>query len=265
MPLPTQLKDSIQQQGLDLLKTGSRFKAFDQVRQRHFWSDLCFLPNINGYINSGNYKAFITPSGQVGQGFPVALTELETNWKSANRVPDNQNFEVLEVGVTIMGLPDMTFSVDDAVASTSRIRPTSRQQAGIQTSSILAIQYLTNEVPIGLCNDFQQASGPTMGGFEASNVVNEPVTPDDPISLGTPFVSSPAMRYITNGFAAPGLRRRFKVPILLQHGETFSFNINIPRSFYFGPQIMVLNSVDYINGYVMRIDFWATESFVEKS
>ncbi len=263
MALPAKLRKSIQQQGLDLLATGSRFKAFDQVRQRHFWSDLCFLPNVNGYIPSGTYKAFITPSGQMGQGFPVALTELETNWKSANRVPDNQNFEVLEVGTTVMGLPDMTFA---STQSTSRIRPSARQQAGIQTCQVLSIQYLTNEVPIGLCNDFQQASGPMMGGYEPSNLVNAVSNPDNPIETGGGIPdSAPATRYITNGFAAPGLRRRFKVPILLQHGETFSFNINIPRTFYYGPQSVVLNDVTYANGYVLRIDFWATESFVEKS
>lgn len=265
MALPSTLKKSIQSQALNLLQTGSRFKAFDQVRQRHFWSDLCFLPNVNGYIPSGTYKAFITPSGQVGQGFPVALTELETNWKSANRVPDNQNFEVLEVGITVMGLPDMT--ITGANPSTSRIRPAARQQAGILTSSILAIQYLTNEVPIGLCNDFQQASGPQMGGYEPGYIINPAIDTDDPVVVLPPPAptTSPALRYITNGFAAPGLRRRFKIPILMQHGETFSFNINIPRTFYYGPQNVTFNDVDYTNGYVMRIDFWATESFVEKS
>jgi hypothetical protein len=264
MPLPQELKENIAKQGLNLLETGSRYKAFDQVRQRHFWSDLCFIPNVNGYINSGTYKAFITPSGQVGQGFPVALTELETNWKSANRVPDNQNFEVLEVGVTPMAPPDMT--ITGANPTTSRLRPSPRQQTGILTSSVLSIQYLTNEVPIGLCNDFQQASGPQMGSYEPSIYLNPAINPDDPLPIApTTFSSTPATRYITNGFAAPGLRRRFKVPILLQHGETFSFNINVPRSFYYGAPGVTLNDVDFTNAYVLRIDFWATESFVEKS
>ncbi len=259
MPMPPAIAASIANQASSLLTSGSRFKAFDQVRQRHFWSNLCFVPNANGYINSGTYKSFITPSGQVGQGFPVALTELETNWKSANRVPDNQNFELLEVGITVQGLPAMAFNTDSV--TNPGIRPTARQHDGILTSSLLAIQYLTNEVPMGYCNDFQQASGPVMGGYEPSNIINPASFPD--IADDT----VPAMRYITNGFCAPSLRRRFKVPILLQHGETFSFNINIPRSFYYGPQTVVWgrDGAEYVNGYVLRIDFWATESFVEKS
>jgi len=226
------------------------------------------MPNANGYIPSGTFKAFMTPSGQVGQGFPVALTELETNWKSANRVPDNQNFEVLEVGITVMGLPNIVVPGLDDGNGNSNIRPTARQQAGILTSSILSIQYLTNEVPIGLCGDFQQASGPMMGGYQPSVATNAATNPDAPVEIdaGPPeFVSTPASRYITNGFCAPGLRRRFKIPILLQHGETFSFNVTIPRSFYYGPQEFDMGENDYANGYVLRVDFWATESFVEKS
>jgi hypothetical protein len=64
----------------------------------------------------------------------------------------------------------------------------------------------------------------------------------------------------TNGFSGPGLRRRFKVPILLQHGETFSFNFNVPRTFNIVPAVAAPKY-----GLVARLDFWATESFVEKS
>lgn len=260
MPLPQGIRTQIKDQARSLLETGSRYKGFDQVRQRHFWSNLCFLPNANGYIPSGTYKAFITPSGQVGQGFPVALTELETNWKSANRVPDNQNFEVLEVGCTIAALP--SFVASNGTTPYQVQPPFARQQAGIQQCSVLSIQYLTNEVPIGLLNDFQQASGPMPGGF--SSVLNVP-NPADGLNAGGVAPHTTQERYITNGFAAPGLRRRFKIPILLQHGETFSFNVTIPRTFYYGPQIQTVGEVEYINGYVLRIDFWATESFAEKS
>jgi len=263
MVMPPDIAASISNQASNLLTSGSRFKAFDQVRQRHFWSNQCFFPNANGYINSGTYKTFITPSGQMGQGYPVALTELETNWKSANRVPDNQNFEVLEVGITVQGLPAMQAP---NVNTIPEIRPTARQQDGILTSTMLSIQYLTNEVPIGYCNDFQQASGPMMGGYEPSNLINPAYFPDIPVTI-TETDGTLATRYITNGFCAPSLRRRFKVPILLQHGETFSFNLNIPRSFYFGPQLVDWGAADtdYNNGFVIRVDFWATESFVEKS
>ena len=103
--LPQRIRRSVRRQAEHLLETGRRFKRFDQIRQRHFWSEYMFRPDVNGYIQSGDFKMFITPPGQVGQGFPVELTDRETNWKSANRVPDNQNFEVLEVGVSIQGAP----------------------------------------------------------------------------------------------------------------------------------------------------------------
>ena len=127
---------------------------------------------------------------------------------------------------------------------------------------MLSIQYLTNEVPIGLLNDFQQASGPVMGGYSpVLNVANSA----SGLNVGGVAPNTNPQRYITNGMAAPGLRLRFKIPILLQHGETFSFNVTIPRTFFYGPQVQVVNDVDYLNGYVLRIDFWATESFAEKS
>src|SRR3990172_4618561 len=110
MALPQKLRNSISKQSTRVLETGSRFTRFDQLRQRHFWSSYYFAPNVNGYITSGTFPVFTVPPGQNGQGFPagVALTERETNWKSQNRVPDNQNFEITEIGVSAgMAGPDM--------------------------------------------------------------------------------------------------------------------------------------------------------------
>lgn len=218
----------IQSQSQNLLTTGRRFERFDQVRQRHFWSMCRYALDGNGYI-AGTRQLFVTPPGQAGQGFAVALTERETDWKSANRVPDNQNFEITELGISVMPL-DSTGLVLSGFDTNNFLQNT-----------VVSITYLTNSVPLGMASDFAQASGPDLGIYRPS-LTEEGVTLLDG-------------RIPSNGFAAPALRRRFKIPILLQHGETFSFELNIPRAVY----------IDDADAIVARLDFWATESFAEKS
>lgn len=244
MALPTNIKRSVNRQATDLLTTGQRFDRFDQIRQRHFWSNYNFEVDAAGYLSSGDYKVFTTPSGQAGQGFPFALTDRETNWKSANRVPDNQNFEILELGISI--LPG--FDGDGDVTDPERNVISANIANTFLQNTILAIQYLTNEISLGLCSDFAQASAPVMGSY-----IPNPVLSDlDPITGLNP------QEFISNGFAAPGLRRRFKIPILLQHGETFTFNFKVARAFF-------MSGLPTDTSFVARMDFWATESFVERS
>lgn len=226
----------VRSQTNNLLRTGQRFERFDQIRQRHFWSSAMFIPDANGYI-IGKQQFFITPPGQNGQGFPsgISLTERDTNWKSANRVPDNQNFEITELGVSVGVVPSVVYSDD---GTTPQVAP-GLVANGFLQNSVVAITYLTNSVPLGHSADFAQASGPDLGTFiplHSSSTGNDP-------------------RFATNGFSAPALRRRFKIPILLQHGETFSFEIDVPRAVFVG----------IANPIYARLDFFATESFAEKS
>jgi hypothetical protein len=240
MALPTDIRQSVNRQASRLLETGQRFDRFDQIRQRHFWSDYLFAPDALGNIASGDYKLFTTPSGQSGQGFPFALTDRETNWKSANRVPDNQNFEILELGVSILpGFDDVT---EDGASDPEVAALSANATNEFLRNTILAIQYLTNEISLGLCSDFAQSSAPVMGSYTPNNNVTTAIIPQE---------------FISNGFAAPGLRRRFKIPILLQHGETFTFNFKVPRQFW-------LSNISNVS-FIARMDFWATESFVERS
>ena len=256
--LPATIRRSVQRQATRLLETGQRFKRFDQIRQRHFWSSYFFQPDVNGYVPSNTYKLFITPPGQMGQGFPVSLTDRETNWKSANRIPDNQNLEVLELGVSVQPTPDFEDIVDGFLPPNRQ--PTGRQVNDFMGNTIVAIQYLTNEVSLGFCNDFAQASGPQMGMYQPIMAGFAVIPPDPP---GAPPPPAGSQRYVTNGFCAPGLRRRLRIPILLQHGETFSFNFIIPRSFFlYASQPAEQGET---TGLYVRLDFWATESFVEKS
>lgn len=226
----------VQRQAQNLLTTGSRYQRFDQIRQRHFWSSCLFSPDANGYI-SGTRQLFITPPGQNGQGFPVALTERETNWKSANRVPDNQNFEITELGVTVGVVPNEVKIPESP--------PSGLVQSGLVANdflqnALLSITYLTNSVPLGMASDYAQAAGPDVGTYLPSN--GSGVEP----------------RIASNGFNSPALRRRFKIPILLQHGETFSFELALPRAVFVGV-------LEAFVGVYARLDFFATESFAEKS
>jgi hypothetical protein len=253
MALPNSIRRSIGKQSQHVLETGSRFTRFDQIRQRHFWSSYYFTPDANGYIGAGTFPLFTIPVGQNGQGFPsgVSMSERETNWKSQNRVPDNQNFEITEIGVSLgMTTPDI---VQVTVPPNLPDRPSlvavdPQVMNEFINNSLVNITYLTNSVPLGLACDFGQASAPHNGTLRAG--VNTGSAPT--------WVRS-------NGFPAPALRRRFKIPILLQHGETFSFSFQIPRSYFIG----LINTGGQtpvntgVSPFIARFDFWATESFVE--
>lgn len=253
MALPQRIRQSVRQQAGHMLETGQRFQRFDQIRQRHFWSTYYFTPDANGYIASNRFPVFVTPSGQNGQGFPsgVSLTDRETNWKSSNRVADNQNLEITEIGVSLgMVTPDVWTPV---LAGTGlgtdspvyRAVP-AKVASEFLNNTLVSITYLTNSVPLGLASDFGQASAPQ---------------PGDNAQEALAFFRS-------NGFPAPSLRRKMKIPILLQHGETFSFAFELPRSIFIGLPTVTVGQDTTLTGvspFVARLDFWATESFVEKS
>lgn len=246
------IQQGIRRQTRKVLVDGSRFKRFDQIRQRHFWSTYRLSSDTNGFVPSGTFDLFTTPAGQSGQGFTTQLTLRETNWVSANRVPDNQNFEITELGVSAIQVNT------DTDARQNSAFPSAIEDEVLRNMA-LAITYLTNQVPLGLCVDFSQASGPMVGEFHPSV---PDAYPDAAASLGingTPAANSipTTDTFYTNGFAAPGLRRRFKIPILLQHGETFKFSYLMDPGR--GPWLGTGVTLD------LRMDFWATETFVEKS
>lgn len=264
--LPNEIQQSVQQQANQVLTKGSRFTRFDQVRQRHFWSTYRFQTDDNGFIKSGDYDLFQVPVGQQGQGFNRQLSAQETNWPSANRVPDNQNFEILEIGFSCTMC--FTFVDPDTGAYTESPWKAnwynySGAEGQLMANTAIGITYLTNTVPLGMCNDFAQASGP-MAGFYAPNAPQAyPLE-----GVGDVSTTDIARIYATNGFAAPGLRRRFKIPILLQHGETFKFTLSVlpGRGPFMVPPSPVAD-VDFIQflAWDLRMDFFATESFVENS
>lgn len=250
MALPTRIGKGLSQQTRQMLRTGERFKSFDEIRERHIWSMCMITPDSNGYIPTGKYDVFTTPAGQAGQGYSIALTDLETNLKSAGRVPDNQNFMVSELGCTVSVVPSA-----DPGSYTEQTQLLANKQALLAQNTVVTVNYLTNSVPIGMVGDFAQASGPHRGVYEpylGNDDLNTAVGAQSP---AVPAETWAFKRFVSNGFAAPGLRRKFKVPILLQHGETFSFSFLVQRSWYAGTTV----------AYVVRLDLWCVESFVERS
>lgn len=254
MALPGAIKKSVASQAGQVLTTGNRFKRFDQIRQRHFWSKYRFTPDANGFIPSGDYDTFQTPIGQVGQGFATQLTLLETNWPSANRVPDNQNFEITELGVSAQ----IVNTAGAVVGAEYQSQVYDLLENELLRNLIVSITYLTNTIPMGLSTDFAQASGPHMGFYAPGS---------DFTGAAPPVVTVPDRRrtYVANGMPGPALRRKFKIPILLQHGETFKFTFQIPPGR--GPFIARVDPQDAATTPLVdvRMEFWATESFVEKS
>jgi len=246
------IRQGIKKQVDEVLVKGSRFKRFDQIRQRHFWSTYRLSSDANGFIASGNFDLFTTPTGQAGQGFVTQLTLRETNWNSANRVPDNQNFEITELGVSIIAVNT------DTDARNNTPYP-AMQEDELARNMSLAITYLTNQVPLGLLVDFSQASGPMVGEYHPAIPLAYPDAAADLGVNGTPAANTipPNDVFYTNGFAAPGLRRRLKIPILLQHGETFKFSyiLDPGRGSWVGTN----------KTFDLRMDFFAVETFVEKS
>ena len=242
MSVPRNINRDIQRQARRVLYTGNRFNQFEQIRERHFWSTGAFATDANGYVQSTVRQLFHTPSGQTGQGFTGALGIRETNWDSANRVPDNQNFEIKEIGVT-------PFLVRSDGTDREYSAPSAEDMAQILDNTVVAIRYLTNTIELGLAKDFAQPSAPYVGNYR-------PYAGDAIVGAENRTTGGA----VSNGFPAPALRRRFKIPILLQHGEAFSFQFIVKRTYFAND---VAASTD--EAFALRLDFWAVESFVERS
>ncbi len=276
------LKELVSKQVMKVLERGQRFESFDQVRQRHFWSTYMLNYGAGNPINPGQYEIFKITSSMAGQGYPpgITLTERETNWKGNGRVPDNQNFVVSEMGVSLLHPPrvdsDGTYGVPAnaptdsiwAALSTAQqalvnphrgINPT--DAASILYGTVLEMGYLTNFVPMGLCADFSQSSNVyAQESAVAGAGYNQGTSEFVKSTGGTTIADDLQMGDPSNGVPCAAFRRKLEVPILLQHGEACSMRLNIQR------QIDTMSLAQGGAGWVeIRVDWWATESFVERS
>ncbi len=273
------LQSMVDSQIAKVLERGARYGRFDQIRQRHFWSSYLFAGYAGSSIPAGPYELFKIPQGQQGQGYPIPMTNRETNWLGAGRVPDNQNFVISELGVTIKRPPATrqmttppTAILDGGVAFDPNAprngiaaNMTPAQYAGINgmapilpadaqsllTGIILEFGFLTNSVPLGCLGDFSQSGGNHThassyyaGAADHNRAVTGRQKSGDP----------------TNGIPAAAFRRKLEVPILLQHGESQFMRLNVPKA------IPIRTLAQGSSGWFeIRVDWWASESFAEKS
>jgi hypothetical protein len=266
------LNSIVDRQVQKVLRRGSRMAKFDQIRQRHFWSTYLFVADpATNMVASGGYDIFKTIPGASGQGYPsnINLTIRETNWLNSGRVPDNQNFAITEIGATIRNPPLENPVAGDSssiyanlqtaqkayITAAGAARPLSAMDVqNISMGIVLEMSFLTNNVPLGLIGDFSQSAGIITNGI--ANAPLDPATGPDGVS----FAASPS-----NGIAAAAFRRKLDIPIMLQHGENMGMRLTIPRP------IAVMNPALQPTGqggtgwFEVRIDWWAIESFVEKS
>lgn len=270
------IQSMVQQQVTKVLTRGQRFSAFDQVRQRHFWSNYMFAYGAGNQIQPGQYEIFKITGSMSGQGYPpgITLTDRETNWKGNGRVPDNQNFVIQEIGVSLLHPPRVDGNgqygvpanapVDGIWAALSpAMQALVNPHRGIHVTdaqnilygTVLEMGYLTNFVPLGVCADFSQSSSvyamdATEQSLYAAGSEFDPTVTGDTAQMGDP----------SNGVPCAAFRRKLEVPILLQHGESTSMRLNIQRP------ITTLSLANGGAGWVeIRVDWWATESFVERS
>lgn len=280
---------SIAAQQSRLLRQGQAGnQRYSQVRQRHIWNTFYFT---SGYPNSqiatgtgglvlaaGEYQFFSSLSNANGQGLPQGfiLTDLDTNFPSAGRVSDDQNFAIWEIGITLEPMRPDVVAGATAAMNGGAIHPLDLDQ--ITQNAFLSIKYLTNEVPLGLLKDFPQSGGPSMvapslldysarGGTEVAGAGPAGVTgglQEGAVLAGaqvSPWSSRHARTAHNSGplSPAPGWRRPLQVPIFLQNTAVFFFKVVFSRN-------VQLLSVQQggTGGFRMRLDWWAVESFREQ-
>ena len=269
------LKRMVERQVDKVLERGQRYGSFDQIRQRHFWSSYLFAGFAGTSISAGQYEIFKAPPGNIGQGYAIPLTTRETNWLGNGRVPDNQNFAITEIGVTLTRppanpqgsphVPGAAFTNAPAngiaasmnagqVAAINGLAPILPMDAqAILYGTVLEMGYLTNAVPLGFCSDFSQSGGMygfSTGGYITADINAARTSGTEALPPGDP----------TNGIPGAAFRRKLEVPIMLQHGENTFMRLNVPVA------IPIQSLANGSSGWFeLRVDWWATESFAEKS
>jgi hypothetical protein len=260
------LENMVSRQVGEVLRRGQRYERFDQLRSRHFWSSYLFVYGAGNPIAAGQYDIFKIIPSQSGQGYPanVPLTLRETNWLNGGRVPDNQNFVITEIGATVQGIPATSIDSDGGIVNAPTDGIYANLPAGLLAGIspfgalspfdaysllngiVLEMSFLTNSVPLGYLGDFSQSGGS--------------YAPSDFMAISGQLTGALPQPQSSNGIPAAAFRRKLEVPILLQHGEAMGMRLNIHRD---------IPTIDLESGgsgiAEVRIDWWAHESFTEKS
>lgn len=282
MTLPDRLQQDIRRQEENLLVRGQPPRdRFDTLRQRHIWSDYHFVSGtglaIRQDAGTGNvpvlqseiYRVFTNAAGQAGQGLPAGfqLTQLDTNFIGSGRVPDQQNFAVWELGVSVLEQRADVVLASPTTRGAGQPHPDDVDK--FLTECIVRIKAISQVVPLGHAADFCEPGAPSMvapslldysatgvvaagppaggvGGMGAGSITAQPW------SLQVPHLSSNG----GGGVASPGSRLKLDVPIFLPAQTQFEIQLVIKRPF-------VLRSLQNGGtcGFRVRVDFWAAESY----
>lgn len=280
------IAQQIQTQQQKLLELGEKLGNFDRVREREFYSTYLFTPGKAAVVQPQRVKLFVATAGQTGQGYANMLTERETNWAQSQKLSDQQNLVVKALHVSIQRAPvdpqiltSAQFAqVPQVYDPTIPLHPTDVES--IAKGTVLEVEYLTEKIPMGLIADFPEVGG--IWSFrEAARQWPAPAQAPAPIvqtvglseTLETPAGDEfPAWGYlpISRQNVAVAFERRFRVPLMLQHGEQFNINLNIPVGWQMAGA-SPLETAGFEEGrdatgmFEIRVGMWCTESFVEQS
>lgn len=264
----------MQSQASNLLRqgVGGSGEKFDKIRQRHLWSAYAFHAATGGAISTAgvlaasDYPIFTTPIGQNGQGYPsgLSLSLRDTNMPGVQRISDNQNFAIWEMGLNAMPHRDDVVSQSTANMAPGAVEPSDLELWG--SNVVLQIVYLTNRVTLGHMHDFCQPAGPTMAAPTLLDFAGNQNVAGNGGGLGEGAGATPwdgRQARISNNAGsippAPALRRKFRVPIFFKSGDTFSFIYSVPR-----PVQLRTVAQGGTGGCALRLDWWAVESFREQ-
>lgn len=270
--LPQGIEAQIKQQERELVLMGERLGRFDKVRQREFYSCFLLAPGLGGQIPAGDYQVFQAIAGDTGQGYSAPLTLRETNWPSRGRISNQQNLLIRAFHVDIRRGPTdpAVYPANTTLDYNIPLHPTDVE--AIASGITLSVKYLTNAVPMGLLKDFPVVGGAfgwNQSGRQAPGAnglydITPALNPDTPEAVA-PYGNLPIVRNATQA----AFERRAKVPTLLQHGEQFSMVLSVAKPITLLAQNTAAQSSPAVRdatGVVeVRVSFWATESFVEKS
>ncbi len=273
---------SIQGQESKLLRKGELSDwRYSQIRQRHLWSNYHFVPQTPGSpilivggvptVQANTYDTFVTLQNQNGQGLPqgFVMDAGDTNNLGAGRVPDDQNFAVWELGVTI--LPERQDVVNNCISSgvgggdvsLGNLHPEDVDR--ILDEGVLQIKYLTNSVQLGHLKDFAQSGGPSivvrslLSSTGAASLVGAEVAGGLGEGNLAPSLAQRITRLATNsGNTAPnpGTRRKLDVPIFLPATQTYAFQV-----VFYRPFTLRSRKNGGTGTFQIRVDTWAVESF----
>ncbi len=285
-PPLTSIRKQIQGQESRLLRQGQAGEQrYSQIRMRHIWSTFYFTSGFSGSIitaagvlQQGEYSFFTALSNQNGQGLPTGffLSDNDTDFPGANRVSDDQNFSIWEMGLTVQPMRADLAAAVPASMTIGTPHPLDVDQ--ICDNGIVSIKYLTNDIPMGAVGDFVQSGGPSMtaptlldysarasteaaGAGPAGNIGG---LQEGGVAAGAqvaPWGQRQAIASANSGNLppAPGARRRMEIPIYLPNTSTFSFKVTFAR-----PITLLTPARGGTGGFRLRLDWWAVESFREQ-